>query len=993
MPYDLPFPPYTRERAARRFPDSPELQRRLTALAHALYPELPAPPAATAVSRATWYRWYQSWRADGIDGLRGRTPVAPVGEISMEELRKLAGELRRTGPIALGCQPAARRLLPQQPDPLERGRLLAHALEGAINAIDAERLARYGVERLLHRTLVEGESVKTIAFQSDRSASHIYQLLQGALGELHTRLLETVQQPPPTPLWMSARPSQPAGRAGEIRLLSQLLEAHGTVALIGESGIGKSALAALLAERWSRAGWNVVWCRVQPDSHDPLQHCLEELAAQLAVLQPLASPQASQRAAVLHGLSQIPILLVLDDAQHLPNASLLDELAALPPVVARLLLSQRALPIKAEHRLDALPASEARALHEHWHGPCAEHEWQAIFRRTGGLPGRLKLAAPGADGTLTDMAARLRSALEGVTLAGQRALLWLNWWDLPLPLQHHAVIASGLTPTDQATLVERGLLTVQEQALDIHGLVREALPQATDPHEQQQARLAVATYAEAQGVWAVAYRCAAAAGDWAAQLRISATAGHAQQQASEWMGALSWWRLHGDLAGACGDQGARNNALLGQADCHLAVFADQQALGFLEQIAEPLDPAQRWRYAFLLFQAYSLANEFARAEKLLADPLLALPAPDGIPATLQWQLQYEIGLLAWRRDWLTHAWRAYLALPHPPPEDTVRLLQFYTLGAAIALDRADFRAYRPLSAARWQIASRRAEPAQLLEEQVRWARVQYELERFPQAARLFATLRRRLSAEDGWWELRRRVALYQGYTAAMLGRGLVLRGAVEAYREACAALQLSDENSQRYELEALDALLGDNVATALALLEQASTLTQLLGQEFNWVMVNLLRARVLISQGRLDEACRLMAGCFQIIRTDRRRGCLIAYRRTLADWLRANGEARKALPLYTGLATRCKADGRLYTAAEGYGRMSECALALGRTEHALAWGRAATELLAGAPDGVLIGPQIWLAYARAAEATGDPAAPAAYATAQRHHEARRRQNN
>ena len=149
------------------------------------------------------------------------------------------------------------------------------------------------------------------------------------------------------------------GRDDDLRALQEALDRSWLVTIVGTAGVGKTRLAReVLARRAEGTGPAVAWVSLEP--LDDAQHVPSAIARALG----LALPDGVDGFVALHqALEKVPLLLILDSAEHLGDA-LVTPLAALilqTEGVRALVTSQAPLGIAGEivYRLPVLPVPEA----------------------------------------------------------------------------------------------------------------------------------------------------------------------------------------------------------------------------------------------------------------------------------------------------------------------------------------------------------------------------------------------------------------------------------------------------------------------------------------------------------------------------------------------------------------------------------------------------------------------------------------------------------
>jgi WD40 repeat protein/DNA-binding SARP family transcriptional activator len=215
------------------------------------------------------------------------------------------------------------------------------------------------------------------------------------------------------------------GRAAELAWLEAALTraAHGhggAVFLAGAPGMGKTRLAAELAQELHDRGGRVLYGRCTPAAHEPLQPFAQALVGWDAAVEDLPSAQSSPAAfgeglvGLLAGRPDTAVLLVLDDL-HLAQAPTLEALASVVAAAAtrRLLVlgayrDEAATPPLAalvrrldpggatRRRLGPLDHDEvAQVLGLYGSEQAARAAAGAVLERTGGMPLLVHQAAAG----------------------------------------------------------------------------------------------------------------------------------------------------------------------------------------------------------------------------------------------------------------------------------------------------------------------------------------------------------------------------------------------------------------------------------------------------------------------------------------------------------------------------------------------------------------------------------------------------------------------
>jgi ATP/maltotriose-dependent transcriptional regulator MalT/DNA-binding XRE family transcriptional regulator len=249
--------------------------------------------------------------------------------------------------------------------------------------------------------------------------SHLLQLAAQARGEQPVQRLNVDQVtlerqvdeeigalediPPPPPYRVD--------RSAIVARLREMLSMEKRVAISGLPGMGKTMIAAALAQEWSDPR-EVFWLTLTPGVTTSIATIVRQLAlfllarghTQLRVLAQRRAepgrllPLDQQFELISSALSQQPALLCFDDVHLVRDdemiTALLRHLSAVTPVFL-LLLSREDVPLAnvAQVRLTGLEKDEARDLMEQL-GLHLKDEWaDRLFAKTGGNPMLLRLAA------------------------------------------------------------------------------------------------------------------------------------------------------------------------------------------------------------------------------------------------------------------------------------------------------------------------------------------------------------------------------------------------------------------------------------------------------------------------------------------------------------------------------------------------------------------------------------------------------------------------
>ena len=251
-------------------------------LASAIQQELSADPGATAA--ALWRRVQARLREQGLSAPRSTFyrllaqfrdgDEEDSAHVQVRLLREALAGLAEDPPLALGRSELAVLVLPDERDPLQRGRRLRDALRTAIARLrPSEAGPVLDDPRWRHYLIIAGEydaGEERAALQSALalSASTYSRAKREALERLLALLPATLGELPPAepPAAMIAAPPLPAEFDHEPEL-EQYIDRlrHGGLALIwGPAGVGKQQIATTLAGRLQARGQKVVWHACRP---------------------------------------------------------------------------------------------------------------------------------------------------------------------------------------------------------------------------------------------------------------------------------------------------------------------------------------------------------------------------------------------------------------------------------------------------------------------------------------------------------------------------------------------------------------------------------------------------------------------------------------------------------------------------------------------------------------------------------------------------------
>lgn len=159
-------------------------------------------------------------------------------------------------------------------------------------------------------------------------------------------------EPVPVATPVNALPVRTAallGRGDDLAVLGEMLHAHRLVTIVGPGGIGKTSLALSAVHEWDGAPRDgTVWVELAPMSDESL------LPGAVAQALRLSSPRhADPIVGLVQAMQSLEVLLVLDNAEHLPDAVARLAQAVLEgaPRVRLLVTSQVGLKLSQEHLL------------------------------------------------------------------------------------------------------------------------------------------------------------------------------------------------------------------------------------------------------------------------------------------------------------------------------------------------------------------------------------------------------------------------------------------------------------------------------------------------------------------------------------------------------------------------------------------------------------------------------------------------------------------
>lgn len=372
------------------------------------------------------------------------------------------------------------------------------------------------------------------------------------LVELQQRVLRR-EQPPSANRPAATAPSRPQpprtlfGREGQLQSVGRMLAAGRCVTLVGPGGVGKTSLAARVAQDRAGAVWWVDLTRAASGT--------DVLTAVAEAVDALVSDGGSLRAAVLERLARKPGLLVLDNCEHVAStaADLVEDLLRSSPRTTLLATSRERLDVDGEQVLllpplqlparddaddDALRASPAVALFLHRAeavapgvvGPDEVRVVADIVWRLDGLPLAIGLAA-GRVGALTlaDLRDRLHDQLDVLRTASrrehprQRTLVATIAWSYDLLDEQEQEVFCGLSVFASAFDLDDVAAVLGRRAVPVVGdLVQRSLVSPAATAKDGTSRFVVLETLRAFGQGRLsgptADRVGSAHGRWAADL-------------------------------------------------------------------------------------------------------------------------------------------------------------------------------------------------------------------------------------------------------------------------------------------------------------------------------------------------------------------------------------------------------------------------------------------------------------------------------------------
>lgn len=981
-----PFPPYTRVGLARRFPGDYQAHKEVSALRCWLYDQeaLEAILARTALSRRTLYRLRERWEQHGLSALLNR----PTGtqRVSMPLVRASLRILARGTPFMLGCDPQISRIIPH-PDPAQRGQIMTHALAALIHELDRSLHATRGVSGLIERRYVRGESLDEIAATVHSSTRTVSRLSQLALKQITRQLSATLERTTIAEPWSPWLTAAFVGRDDLLAALERHLCCEGQVGMVGLAGIGKSTIAAYVAHRWQRAGWNICWLRVRPIRGDMGRDLVEQLYSQLAGYGAIdaAKPDSSlalmdQVSIVRTALQRVPTLLVIDDVHYLDQsteATTFFYRVARSSETIRIIIIGRTMPQSWEPELivEGLLPDVARNLYTRLHGSITDAEWNELYPWHRGNPQLLQLTprvprAPGVDAQPTY--AIICDLISSVSSPARRILQWLWWWDEPLPTQHPFRRAIPGSQAAWQELVRYHLVTVRDNTYLIHDLIRDHLKSITSSTEWQgvreQIRQYVALHARNQP-WAcrLGYHCAVDTEDWASQIHWSGELARLAEREAQPHQAMFWWNRQWESARHVGDQQSMISAALAGAVCGVALIDGPATMRWIERLPADLDAVQQWYAALYRVQALRLVEEYDQGYQILQSAPLADAIPADIDAGSRWRYQVELVYWTYSRGNWRVAWQHYQALPPPPRTSTFyQQTLYYRLGVILA--RTNYAYYDCLRISRAAVKLADRTSSAFLSAQATLTLI-YSLITTEQYRAAETKLNQLMpSLDDSWLALKQRAAAYQSLLQCYQGNLRAGQDWVVIARSQSEALGWSQDYFINW-LQGFVAFRCGQPEQALAYFAADIEPIHLVSQ-WTWL------AEVLVYLERPQEAHAYLRKILDDVRRQRDQATVWDLHVLWGDLQQLYGNTQRALrhfchtgAIYSGLKLPVKT-------AEAYGRVAECYLALNQPQRALHYSLQATAKIQSFSTGLLLAPRIWRIHALALHACGEDALPA-----------------
>lgn len=236
--------------------------------------------------RSTFYRLLAQLRAQDD---------AEASQASVRLLRDALADLAEDPPLALGRGTLAVLLLPDERDPLQRGRRLRDALRDAIARLrPSEAGPVLDDPRWRHYLIIAGESEAgedratlqaALALSASTYSRAKREALERLVALLPTALGELPPAAPPEALIEAPPVVGEFSHEAELDRYMARLRRGGLALIWGPGGVGKTNLAAMLAARLQARGQQVIWhaCRPPDVETNAGLRLLQALAAGLAL--------------------------------------------------------------------------------------------------------------------------------------------------------------------------------------------------------------------------------------------------------------------------------------------------------------------------------------------------------------------------------------------------------------------------------------------------------------------------------------------------------------------------------------------------------------------------------------------------------------------------------------------------------------------------------------------------------------------------------------
>lgn len=991
MQVNPPFPPYSEVACRRRFPDDLQAQQRLLLLTAALVDRQSRAALSQqyGLSQARISQLIQHWTIGGVHALLGgrRADARPVPP-DPATLRRFIPALATHTSFHIGISPTARSWATHIRDPAQRGLWVVSQIEHALAVADAALHQRYMVPPLLTHHLRQNVPISALTHRFALSRSRLYALLHEGLRVVCQVLADSpITERAPVP-WAAHLLQEPlVGRERELAALQQRLAPGGSMRLVGLPGIGKSTLAAAIAEAWSQAGWNVCWIASTATSF-AVEHLLVALgrfaAAQGLVQQTHADtsyPMLDRVSHLAELLHQLPVLVILDDV-HLHHRSVgwqasIKRLCTAAPALRVLLVGREChLEQGPLWYLEGLSQRDAVTLYDRSLAPAPATTWDAVYRLSAGNPKFLHLLRRNpeiAAAATHDVTHFLAACLARLPSAAQDLLLWLCWWEQPISRQHPFIQAAQGQPSAWGRLLQQHLITTHNEQISVHDVLRGQLRSMLPPDTWESVRLRVLSYAEQNGDLPLAYRCVAAVRDGAAQLRLSRAIAQAAEQSGEPLMAQHWWVCYRELCEAHDDRHGAAAARLAEAETLLHLVRPTEALAILAPLDDHADPTIRWWSVLLRVEAQRLLGNTETMTALLAAAPLCESAPAGIGAAGHWRLQFQHSVNQSRRGAMGAAWHAYLTLGPPPPGTPLHLIGSYARhGAMLALEQGDHRRCRQLSQYYLRHARTYGQMYSRCAAQIEWARMLYAQERHSDARRLLQQTLQEIATP--WVSLRWLATSYLALAECALGNLRAAQHAWEQSEAACAALSPGNFAGFAGLIRVVIALTQNDVATAAGQLEIAAQVYEQMENESQLGVVRFWQAQIALQQGEISLTAQHFQHSLRCIRRHKLRNFLLHFRLAWSEYCVQIGAPARAYRHARHTELAAQAATLPILEAQALTVQAEALLALDRAEAALGHVQRAAVLIQSKYRHLAAAPRTFAVYARCLSAVGQTAA-------------------